>query len=139
MADMYQFKENPDTPKQTMGDADLRRLLAQMIRSCPLKRPEICTRLSDLLGIRVSPFMLDCYTSESKKKARFPAAFIEPFCEVLGDDALQRRVMGARLRGIVELREGQLAWLAKSLRAELLKPNGPRRTNKPKTKRARKS
>ncbi|MGB7590685.1 MAG: hypothetical protein WCD04_14460 [Terriglobia bacterium] len=139
MADIIQFKENPDTPQQTAGDAHLRRLLAQMIRSCPLKRAEICARLSSLLGIRVSPFMLDCYTSESKKKARFPAAFIEPFCEVVGNDALQRRVMGARLRGIVDLREEQLAWLTKSLRAGFVRANGQRRAGKLKSKPTRKA
>ena len=40
------------------------------------------------------------------------------------------------LRGIVELREQQLTWLADSLRAELLKPKPQR---KPKGKRPRKS
>jgi hypothetical protein len=79
--------------------------------------------------------MVDDWISP-KQRARFPAAFIEAFCEVIGDDTLQRHVMGARLRGIVELREQQLTWLADSLRAELLKPKPQR---KPKGKRPRKS
>lgn len=90
-------------------DLRLRELLTQIIRQCPKKRTQIAEELSDSLGQRVTVHMLNDFTSESKKPARFPALFIVPFCRVTGDDRLQRFVMGPRLRKLVEFAERELA------------------------------
>jgi hypothetical protein len=115
-------------------EAALRKLLKGLIRQSRKSRANIADEMSLRVERTISKRMVDWISP--KQRARFPAAFIEAFCEVIGDDTLQRHVMGARLRGIVELREQQLTWLADSLRAELLKPKPQR---KPKGKRPRKS
>lgn len=124
---------NLDVAQGIDGDAVLRKMLSRIIRRCPLRRPEICEALSGRVGVTVTPFMLDCYPSSSKKH-RFPAAFIEAFCEVIGDDGLQRPVMGQRLRQLVALGESQLEM--ERLRADLLKLKGPERGKKEKSKRS---
>ena len=120
---------------QQPPDSALRELLATVVRQCSKTHEQIAQEMSLHCGQRISKRMFDDWTSPSKKGARFPAAFIEAFCEAVSDDTLQRHVIGARLRGIVELREEQLNWLAKSLRAELLKPNRRGHRTKPKGKR----
>jgi hypothetical protein len=116
-------------------EAALRKLLKGLISQSRKSRANIADEMSLRVERKISKRMVDDWISP-KQRARFPAAFIEVFCEVIGDDTLQRHVMGARLRGIVELREQQLTWVADSLRAELLKPKPQR---KPKGKRPRKS
>lgn len=120
-----------------LQDSNLRKLLSKLIAQSPKKRPQIAEEMSKHTGQRISADMLNDWTSECHRAARFPAVFIEAFCEVVGSDVLQRHVMGARLRGVVELREEQLTWFAESLRAELQKPQ--RRPKSAKANRARKS
>jgi hypothetical protein len=91
------------------ADNQLRKLLTDIIRDCPKKRLQIAEELSELLGQSVTVHMLNDFTSESKKPARFPALFILPLCQVVGDDRLQRHVMGNRLRMLVEFAERELA------------------------------
>jgi|GEM_PF-1534570 hypothetical protein len=100
-------------------DSELRELLAALIKRCSKSRAQIAEQMSVHAGQPISKRMLDDWTAESKKAARFPAAFIEAFCEAVGNDDLQCFVMGERLRTIVELRNKQVRWLADSLRAEL--------------------
>ncbi len=120
-----------------LQDSTLRELLSKLIKQSPKKRPQIAEEMSKHTGQQISLSMLNDWTSEYHKTARFPAVFIEAFCEVVGSDVLQRHVMGARLRGVVELREEQLTWFTESLRAELQKPQ--RRPKSAKGKRPRKS
>ncbi len=119
-----------------LQDSELRQLLSKLIKKSPKKRPQIAEEMTKLTGQRISEHMLNDWTSECHKGERFPAAFVEAFCEVIDSDVLQRHVIGARLRGIVDLREEQVAWLANSLRAELLKSNAQRKAQ---GKRPRKS
>ena len=59
--------------------------------------------------------MLDDFTSlskgdaQTKTPARFPAAWIEAFCLVTGDDRLQLHVMGARNRRLIEFAKRELS------------------------------
>jgi len=117
-------------PKDPLEVA-LRKLLKELIKQSGKSRANVADAMSPHAKRTISKRMLDDWLSP-KMRARFPAAFIEAFCEAVGNDTLQRHVMGARLRGILDLRDEQLAWLC----AELLKPR-PRR--KPKGKRPRKS
>jgi hypothetical protein len=99
------------TSEAVVGDADaaLRRLLTEIIRASSKKRAQIAEEMSALLGQHVSEYMLHDFSAPSKRPARFPAAFIEAFCEVLGDDRLQRFLMGERLRKLVALAERELS------------------------------
>ena len=130
-------RQNLDKPQQGEGDAVLRRLLNQAIRSCPLSRVEICEALTRRLALRVTPFMLDSYTAESKKPARFPAAFVVSFCEVTGSDELQRHLLGARLRELLEVgdRTVEWAWALRKVRQELAKLDGEGQNRSRKTRR----
>jgi hypothetical protein len=53
--------------------------------------------------------MLNDWTSEAKKPARFPASFVQAFCETTGDDRLARHVVSPRLRCLIELGEREVA------------------------------
>ena len=119
-----------------LQDSDLRTLLSKLIRQSPKKRLQIAEEMTERTGQKISEDMLNDWTSECHKAARFPAAFIMAFCEVMDSDVLQRHVMGARLRGIIDFRDEQVAWLAGSLRAAIMKPN---RRRKPKIPPPRKS
>ena len=91
-----------------LSDKALRLLLARVISSSPRSREQIADELSERLGHRVTKYMLDGFTSEGKGKPRFPAAWVQAFCQVVADDRLQRFIMGQRLRDLVRLGEVEL-------------------------------
>jgi hypothetical protein len=49
--------------------------------------------------------MLDDWTAESKKRARFPACFVQAFSEVTEDDQLQRHLLSERLLDLLAIGE----------------------------------
>jgi hypothetical protein len=105
------MKEKTGTPQPSpivKCDADLRRIVAEIISQCHMKRPEIAESIEDITDQHTTAYMLDCFTAESKAAARFPAFFIAPFSEVVRDDRLQRLVMGPRLLSLVEYAEREL-------------------------------
>jgi hypothetical protein len=107
---------------QKNPDAQLRELLRALLKHPSKSRENIADELSLHAGQRISKYMLDDWARPGKAAARFPAFLIEALCEVVGNDALQRHVMGARLRGIVDLRDEQIKYLAECVRLELLQP-----------------
>jgi hypothetical protein len=107
---------------QKNPDAQLREVLRAVLKHPDKSRDDIADELSLHAGQRISKYMLDDWARPGKAAARFPAFLIEALCEVVGNDALQRHVMGARLRGIIELRDQQIRYLAESLRTELHVP-----------------
>jgi len=86
-------------------------------------RDEIAAKMTGLLGRTVTASMLADFTRNAtrKRQPRFPAGWTAAFCQSVGNNELALATMGAELRGVVELREEQVSWLAESLRAELLK------------------
>lgn len=85
-------------------DAGLRNLLAQVIRDDNKKRTGIVEEMK-ARGFRVSLNSLNDYTALSKERMKFPLLFVQPFCEVVGDDRLQRFVLSPRLRELLRLGE----------------------------------
>jgi hypothetical protein len=71
-------------------DWALRRLIAAEIKRSDKKRPQIALEMAALIGVPVTEHMLNDFTSKSKSGARFPAAFVKAFCEVVGSSSLQR-------------------------------------------------
>jgi len=59
-------------------------ILSDCIKRCPLSRWEIAGRMSMLLGVEVTKYMLDTWTAESKGYHRFPAEYLPAFCEAVG-------------------------------------------------------
>jgi len=63
---------------------ELRALLAQAPKDCPLSRYQVAARMSELLGLDVSKHQLDAWTAESREPWRFPfeyAIAFEVACE----------------------------------------------------------
>lgn len=89
-------------PNQT-----LKKLLTQLIKESKRDRAAIAAAMSRHTGCRVSTRMLFDW-SASRKQARLPAAFVEAFCKALGDDRLQRHIMGERLRRALAVGEAVL-------------------------------
>jgi hypothetical protein len=96
--------------------------------------------MSRRLGVKVKPSMLDSYTAESKKPARFPAAFVAAFCEITGDHRLQRFLMAPKQRGLLELGErvSSMRWVLEQMQDEVARLTGRGRQKKGKRKRTRK-
>ncbi len=121
--------------KEVGRDAALRQKLSEIVHDCRLSRGEICEALSGRVGVKITPFMLDCYTSRTKRH-RFPAFLVADFCEVIGSDELVRFVMGPRLRELVELGERvrSMGWVLEKIKAEVAILAGEARRNKAKGK-----
>jgi hypothetical protein len=119
-----------------LQDNELREVLSFLIKQSRMSREQIADEMNESLGKPdfISRRMLDDWTSECHKSARFPAFFIKTFCDAIGNDRLQRWAAGPRLHKLIELAERQLE--LEERRAELLKPNARR---KAKGKRPRKS
>jgi len=120
--------------EQLNQDTALRLLLTKVLRSCPKSRDEICDEISARLNQHITIHMLNDWTSEAKKPARFPASLVEAFCEVTGNDAVQRYLLGVRLRELLGLgeRTAEWAWALRKVRQELanLDDQGQKRSRK---------
>jgi hypothetical protein len=103
-------------------------------------RDEIAAKMSDLLGRTITASMLADFTRNGtrKRQVRFPAGWVSAFCESVDSNELALVAMGAELRGVVELRDEQVAWLAKSLLAEIQRTNRQRHPKRAKGNRPRK-
>lgn len=109
-----------DSPKipQKIGlqDSDLRSLLSRLIKQSGIKRCQISDEMGRLCGLHISERMLNDWTSECHRSARFPAFLIEPFCQAIGNDELQRRLVSERLRELIDLGEKAERLLKRSKR-----------------------
>jgi hypothetical protein len=94
-------------PSNFEANREVRNLLANAIKSSRRKRAEIAEQMSALLGRSVTESMLNDFTRgcDKGRDVRFPAAWIGPFCEAVGNDDLRRHVMGQRLRQLLTLGE----------------------------------
>jgi hypothetical protein len=107
-------------------DSALRKLVTASIKRSGKGRLQIAAEMTLQIGTRITKRMVNDWTAESKKPARFPAAFVVAFCEATGRDELQRYLLGARLRELVELgdRTVEWAWALRKVRQELAKLDG---------------
>ena len=80
---------------------------ATIVRS-GMSRETIADELAKRVGETVTCEMLNGWTSQSKKRLRFPAAFVPAFCEITGDDQVQRFLIGSRLGRLLSLGEVEL-------------------------------
>ena len=74
-------------------DRVIRKALSKAIRACPKSRETIAEQLSTAIGTPLKARSLDNYTAESRADYRFPAAWIVPFCEIVGDHSLRRLLL----------------------------------------------
>ena len=122
---------------QEAPDGALRRLLTASIKRSMKTHAKIAAEMTLHTRQRISKRMVDDWTAGSKKPARFPAAFVVAFCEITGDDRLQRFLMSPRQRELFELGErvSNMGWLLGNMRDEIAKLTGRGRQKKPKRKR----
>jgi hypothetical protein len=65
-------------------DAQIRALLSEALKRCPLSREVVAAKMSELLGREISKSRLDSWTAESKENHRIPFDSAMAFCEVTG-------------------------------------------------------
>lgn len=90
---------------QRNADAALRRLLTDLLKQSSKSRAQVAEEISVHAGQRISKRMLDDWMAESKKPARFPACLVQAFCEVTGNDQLQRYLLSERMRQLLSVGE----------------------------------
>src|ERR1039458_9770138 len=102
MTDKYIPAHQQNTGTKQPPDSPLRKLLADAIKHSKKKRPEIACEMSSRLGVRVTQSMLDDFTSRSHHAARFPAAFVRIFCEVVGSRSLYRLLVDEETLALID-------------------------------------
>jgi uncharacterized protein YjiS (DUF1127 family) len=105
---MYIPKMKQKTGKPPLPDQALRNLVTRIIKDSGISRREIAEELSRGVGRLISKRMLDEWTAgsnDSKVRSRFPASYVQAFCEVTNDTRLQRHLLGERLRELLSLGE----------------------------------
>jgi len=92
-------------------------------------RSQIAEELSRRTGRNITVSILNDYTATTKMTARFPASYVRDFCEITGDDSLQRYLLGARLLDLISVGENelnsQLSRVAKETVLRRLVSSGP--------------
>lgn len=90
-------------------DTRVREMLANAIRNCSKSREQIAEEMSGLTGKPITVHMMNAYTAICKEPSRFPACWVQAFCDVTGDDQLQRFLAGPRLRSLIEFAEREVS------------------------------
>lgn len=57
----------------------LRHLLSEALKACPLSRIEVAARMSELTGDTITKHQLDAWTAESREGWRFPLEYLAAF------------------------------------------------------------
>lgn len=57
----------------------LRRLLSDLLKSCPNSREIVAARMSELIGETITKHQLDAWTAESREGWRFPLEYLPAF------------------------------------------------------------
>jgi hypothetical protein len=105
------------------SDTPVRNLITEVIKRSGMKRLAIAEKLSLHVGQPISKRMLDDWTAESKKRARFPACFVQAFCEITNSDQLQRHLLSDRLRRLLSLGESVETLLSSEKRDKAVRSN----------------
>lgn len=57
----------------------IRHLVSDLLKACPLNRFEVAARMSELLGHEITKHQLDSWTAESREGWRFPLEYLPAF------------------------------------------------------------
>jgi hypothetical protein len=106
---------------RTSHDATIRKIVSEVMHHSTKSRAQIADELSQLVDVEVTANMLNGYAAPSKTGVRFPAAFINAFCQVTGDDRLQRFLLSPVLRKKIEIVERELTAAQEKHQAQLLR------------------
>lgn len=145
---------NPNLPTETFPKTDpeivkvgdeLRDLLSKAIKRSGKNAGEVAWEMTKRLGRPITESMVYELTrngdQDQPRELRLLATWVPAFCEVTGDDRLQRWVAGPRLRELVELGERvcSLGPILEQMQAAVGKLKVQGRQRKPKGKRPRKA
>ena len=83
--ELRQSDRQPSSEGSLNMREQLRIAINEALKGCPLSRWEVAGKMSHLLGIEITKYMIDAWTAESKDGHRFPAEYLPAFCEVTGD------------------------------------------------------
>jgi|SRR6266850_2486822 len=111
---MYFMSPDSIQEQASIEQTDVPSIIAEVLRRCRKRAPR--EKIAKALGISI--YLLNAYACPSvrcrekdsgqivlRRKAAFPARLIESFCQITQDDALQRYVLGERLRLLLEIGE----------------------------------
>jgi len=87
--------------------AELRRLMTDAITRSRKTAPEVAEEMTKRLGRPITGSMIYQLTrnGDPGREVRLSATWVPAFCEITGDDRLQRWLAGSRLSGLIELGE----------------------------------
>jgi len=114
-------QERDDAGARTNHDATIRKIVSEVMHHSTKSRAQIADEMSQLVQIEITANMLNGYAAPSKSGVRFPAAFINAFCQVTGDDRLQRFLLSPVLRKKIEIVERELTADQEKRKAQLLR------------------
>jgi hypothetical protein len=97
----------------TGAGAVLRLIISKVVHG---NRQQVAAQLTTQSGRYITVAMLNDWCALTKPRARFPADLVALFCEVTGDDRLQRKILSPRLLAFLELGE----FVARLLEAHVL-------------------
>jgi hypothetical protein len=109
----------------------MRQLITDIIKRCPKKRGQIAAEMSTLVRHRITVHMLNAFTSDSRKWSRFPAAWLQAFSEVVGDDRLERYVISTRNRDALEFGEAAITVIEEAAQEKLVRRHKERGQTQP--------
>lgn len=81
------IKGQPELPPEGSLDTknQFQAAITNAIKNSPLSRWEIAGKMSALLGVEITKYMLDAWTAESKDGHRMPAIYLPAFCHATQD------------------------------------------------------
>jgi hypothetical protein len=85
------------------ADMRFRILLSTVLSECGKTREQIAAIMSGDLGTPITASILNDYTVRNGAGARFPAAYIDAFCEATGDDRIRKILLPPRLRAVMDI------------------------------------
>jgi|SRR5450759_1200972 len=128
MAEKHIPAHQQNTGTAQPPDSALRQLLTDAIKHSEKKRLQIAAEMAPLVGVPVTQYMLDDFTSVRHRAARFPAAFIRAFCEVVGSKSLYRLLVDEETLALIEV--GKQAVACRDLVAQIAAPKAKARKRK---------
>lgn len=83
-----------------------------------LSREQIAAELTKRVGRKISAYMLDAWTADTKQAWHLPADVVPALCEILQDDAIQRQLLSPELLQYLEL--GESAERSRAVQKEIM-------------------
>lgn len=79
-----ELRSDPSSEGSLNIQSKLCHSLTNAIKASGLSRYELAGKLSHLLGIEITKFQIDSWTSQGKEGHRFPAEYLPAFCKATG-------------------------------------------------------